>query len=108
MSQDFYLKFTDEPQAQSVLYTEVPVEWDNTNPENPVVTETELRPNYANIDVLGILYEKQDIPDPENPPPPIPIPGWHVNVRGGEGEDTDALEPYKVNPEPMVWRRVWG
>jgi hypothetical protein len=104
MYTDFYLKFDSEAQAQSVLYTEVPTKWDDEGN----VLETEPRANYANIDVLGILYEHQEIPDPENPPPPIPIPGFHVNVRVMEGEDAEALVPFQVNPEPMVWRRVWG
>ena len=104
MYQDLYLKFADEAEANAILYTEVPVKWDDEGEP----TEWEPRPNYANIDVLGILYEKQDIPDPENPPPPIPLPGWHVNVRVVEGEDGAPLESFKVNPEPMVWRRVWG
>jgi hypothetical protein len=101
---DKYLKFDTETQANSVLYTEVPTAWD----EEGEPTAWEPRANYQNIDTLGILYEKQDIPDPENPPPPIPLSGFHVNIRAVEGEDTAALEPYKVNPEPMVWRRVWG
>lgn len=108
MYTDLYLRFSDESQANSILYTEVPVEWDNTDPENPVVTKTEPRPNYRNIDVLGTLYEKQEIPDPENPPAPIPIAGWHVNVRTLPDEDGTPLEAYRVDPEPQVWRRVWG
>jgi hypothetical protein len=102
MYTDFYLKFDSEAQAESVLYTEVPTKWD----EDGNVLETEPRANYANIDVLGILYEKQDIPDPENPPPPIPIPGWHVNVRVVEGEDGEPLVPFEVHPE--FPRRIWG
>lgn len=62
-------------------------------------------PNFANIDTIGVIYENQPIPDPENPPEPVPMEGWHVNVRL-IGEDGSALEPFKVEPEHP--RRVWG
>jgi len=99
---DKYLKFSDEAQATEVLYTEVPTEWD----EEGEPTAWEPRANYQNIDVLGILYEHQEIPDPENPPTPIPLDGWHVNVRLVEGEDAEALEDYSI--QPTLPRRVWG
>jgi hypothetical protein len=102
MYTDKYLKFTDEVAAIDILYSEIPVEWN----EDGAPTFWTIQPNYANIDVLGTLYEKQDIPDPENPPPPIPIPGWHVNVRVVEGEDGEPLVPFEVHPE--FPRRVWG
>lgn len=102
MYSDFYLRFSDKAQANAILYTEVPTKWDDEGN----VLETEPRPNYANIDVLGILYEKQDIPDPENPPPPIPLPGWHVNVRVLANEDPTPLEPFAVVPTHP--RRIWG
>jgi hypothetical protein len=97
-----YLKFLDEAQATFVLYTEVPTEWNEDG--EPIAFET--RPNYANIDTLGILYVNQPIPDPENPPPPIPEEGWHVNVRLVDGEDGATLVPFEVHP--TVPRRVWA
>lgn len=109
MYQDFYLRFTDEAAAAAVLYTKVPVKWAETTApdEAPEPVEWETRPNYRNIDVLGTLYEKTPDPLPEGYVP-VPIAGWHVNVRALPDEDAAALEPFKVNPEPMVWRRVWG
>jgi len=99
---DLYLKFSNESQANSVLYTEVPTAWD----EEGEPTAWEPRANYQNIDVLGILYEQQEIPDPENPPTPVPLDGWHVNVRVVEGEDSEPLEPFSIHPE--FPRRIWG
>ena len=103
MYTDMYLKFSDEPQANSILYTVHPAEVDE---DGTVIVEAYTTQNYQNIDVLGILYEKQDIPDPENPPTPIPMEGWHVNVRLVEGENAAPLESFKV--EPVLPRRVWG
>jgi hypothetical protein len=102
MYTDLYLKFSDEAQANEALYTEVPTAWD----EEGEPTAWEPRANYQNIDVLGILYENQPIPDPENPPTPIPLDGWHVNVRVVDGEDAEALEDYSI--QPTLPRRVWG
>lgn len=62
------------------------------------------QPKYANTDVLGVLYNV-DNADPENPVY-TPIDGWHVNLRVGDYDP--ALDAFRVNPEPMVRRRVWG
>jgi hypothetical protein len=102
MYTDLYLKFADEAESIAVLYTEVPTEWNEEG--EPIAWYTQ--PNYANIDTLGILYVEQPIPDPENPPEPIPEDGWHVNVRLVDGEDAEVLEPFSVHP--TVPRRVWG
>lgn len=102
---DFYLKFASEEEARSILYTVTPAVLDE---ESNVVSEETVKPNFTNIDVLGVLYEKQDIVDPENPPEPVPLEGWHVNVRVVDGEDGSTLDAFKVNPEPVTWRRVWG
>jgi len=75
---DYYLKFADEVEANTVLYTDE-------------------HPNYRNIDTLGVLYTDDQ-----------PLDGWHVNVRVVDGEDGSKLESFKVNPEPLTWRRVWG
>jgi len=98
---DLYLKFDSEAQANEYLYTQVPVEWDEEG--EPIAWEP--RPNFANIDTIGTIYEPQEIVDPENPPEPVAMEGWHVNVRL-VGEDGSALEPFKVEPEHP--RRVWG
>lgn len=107
MYQDMYLKFASEEEAKSVLYRiEGAVEADEEM--GIEASEGYEVANYRNIDVLGTLYEKQEIVDPEKPPKPIPLEGWHVNVRVMPDEDGEPLEAFKVNPEPMTWRRVWG
>jgi hypothetical protein len=95
---DLYLKFTDEPQANSVLYTKVPTAWD----EEGEPTEWYEQPNYANIDTIGVIYEPQDDPEAE----PIAKDGWHVNVRVVGAEDAEPLQPFSVIPEHP--RRVWA
>lgn len=100
MYTDYYLKFTSEEESKSILYK---IEYFS---ENNV--EGQSIPNFQNIDVLGMLYETQEVVDIENQPEQIPIEGWYVNVRVIENEDSTILEPYKVNPEPQNWRRVWA
>jgi hypothetical protein len=86
---DIYLRFASEAEADPFLYTTV---------------DGEQQQIYALTDVLGTLYNV-DNTDPENPIV-TPIPGWHVNLRV---EDYDpALDAFKVNPEPLIWRRVWA
>jgi hypothetical protein len=94
---DFYCKFTDETAANAVLYT---THAEVLDEEGNVVSEAYTTPNFINIDVLGILYQKQDTP--------IPLDGWHVNVRTMPNEDSSALQAYEVSPAPSVWRRVWA
>jgi hypothetical protein len=107
MYTDYYLRFQDEAEAKATLYhIEGAVEADEEM--GIEASEGYEVANYKNIDVLGVLYEKQDIVDPENPPEPIPLEGFHVNVRVMPDENGEPLEAFKVNPEPMVWRRVWG
>lgn len=96
--QDFYLKFADEAEAQSILYTEVPTAWDDEG--NP--TEWYTKPNFANIDTIGVIYEPQEDPEAE----PVPYDGWFVNVRV-VGEDAAPLEPFAIDPQPYPMR-VWG
>ena len=100
---DLYLKFTDEAQANSVLYTEVPTAWDDEGEP----TEWYDKPNYANIDTIGIIYEGGEWDAEGNVvTEPVALDGWHVNVRVVAGEDAEALEAYAVTvASPM---RVWG
>jgi hypothetical protein len=97
---DLYLKFDSEEQANSVLMQRIV-----TSIEDDVVTGFYEVPRYANIDTIGTIYEPQEIVDPENPPEPVALEGWHVNVRL-VGEDPTPLEPFMVEPEHP--RRVWG
>ena len=86
---DIYLRFASEAEADPFLY---------------ITVDGEQQQIYALTDVLGTLYNV-DNTDPENPIV-TPIPGWHVNLRV---EDYDpALDAFKVNPEPLIWRRVWA
>jgi hypothetical protein len=100
---DKYLAFTDEAAAKAVLYR---IEGAVEATEDTEAVEGYEVANYANIDTLGILYERQEVTDPDNPPEPIPIPGWHVNVRVVEGEDPTALQPFAITPTNP--RRIWG
>ena len=105
---DKYLRFESAEQAQSVLYTQVAVAWDNTDPENPVATEFESRPNFQNIDIIGTIYEPTGemlMGEDGEYPEMAPIEGWHVNVRLA-GEDPTSLEPYAVEVNSPV--RIWA
>lgn len=110
MYTDYYLKFADKAEADSVLYTEVPVAWDNTDPENPVVTETEQRQNYVNTDVLPLVVATEGSYDEEGNELTAPtyVDGYHVNVRALEGEDDSSLDAYSVDPTPATPARVWA
>ncbi len=96
---DFYLAFTDEAAAKAVLYR---IEGAVEATEDTEAVEGYEVPNYANIDTLGVLYERQDDPEAK----PVAIPGWHVNIRLVDGEDAESLEPFAVHPETPM--RVWG
>ena len=98
---DLYLKFTDEAEATSVLYTQEPTAWD----EQGNVTATEPRQAYANISTIGIIYKPTGETDAEGNPVMASLDGWHVNVRV-VGEDATALEAFSVTPTLPV--RVWG
>ena len=87
---DYFLKFNDEAQALSILFTS---------------KDGEPRPNFANIDVVGVIQAAPPEPIPEGYAP-ASIPGWHVNVRLMPGEDAAALTPYSVIPTNP--RRIWG
>lgn len=96
---DFYLAFPDQATADAVLYT---VHDAVTDEDGNVTIEAYVTPNYANIDTLGILYERQDDPEAE----PVPMPGWHINIRLVEGENAEPLQGFEVHP--TLPRRVWA
>jgi hypothetical protein len=106
----YYLVFTDEAQAQSVLYTYHPATYDfdeDGNPTDVVITEPYYTPNYANISVLGTVYEPAPIPTPKDyEPKAYSAPNWGVNVLVIDGEDSAPLEPYAV--DPTLPQRVWA
>ena len=107
---DLYLAFPDQAAADAVLYhtatvrdyaRELTEEEQALGADNFAIKHIEVA-NYANIDTLGVLYERQDDPEAE----PIPIPGWHINIRLVDGEDSEPLLAYEVHP--TVPRRVWA
>jgi hypothetical protein len=101
---DLYLRFDTEAQATEYLYTQVPTEWDDSDPPEP--TAFEPRPNYANIDTIGIIYEGGEWDEEGNViTEPVALSGFHVNVRVVD-EDPTPLEPFAVIPTTP--RRVWG
>lgn len=55
----------------------------------------------GNIDVIGVIYKPTGLMS-EAGPQMASIPGWHVNVRGGESK---VLQPFvvKVNTPVRVW-----
>ena len=102
---DFYLSFQDEAEAKSVLYTVTPAV---LNEEGEVVTEEQVKPNYMNIDILGVVYEPRPEDAPEDyEPVPYPAPNFGVNVRVVGGEDPTPLQQYSVQPKPYP-QRVWA
>ena len=81
MYQDYFLRFVDEAEAQSVLFD----------------GETA---KYAATDVIGTIYEPtgDTLVGSEGPISVVaPIPGWHVNVR--HSADAPELETYRVFPD---------
>ena len=106
---DLMLKFASEEEAKANLYDKVAIAWDNTDPENPVETEWEERPRFRNIDVLGTIYNGGSWDEEGNElEAPVAEPGWHVNLRCLEGETSEHLDAFLVNPTPATPRRVWA
>lgn len=100
---DLFLKFADEAQATSVLYTQHP---EVTTEEGTVVTEAYSTPNFVNIDTVGVITKPTGELDVEGNPVMETLEGWHVNIRLAAGEDNSILETYKVVPKNPI--RVWG
>lgn len=106
---DLMLKFASEEEAKANLYDKVATAWDNSDPENPVETEWEDRPRFRNIDTLGIIYNGGSWDGEGNElEAPVAEPGWHVNVRCLEGETSEHLDAFLVDPTPATPRRVWA
>lgn len=103
MYTDLYLKFTNEAQANSLLYSDIPSAFDAEG--NP--TEFTKQANFMNIDVLGVLYEGGEWDEEGNVvTEPTQLEGWHVNIRVLPNEDATALEEFAV--VPTIPRRVWA
>lgn len=103
MYQDFYLRFADQAEADSVLFDE------QTNVQGDVV-ETVKVPKYAAVDVIGTIYKPTGkvLPAPDGSGDAVdemaPLPGWHVNVR--HLGDAPELDAYRVTPQNPV--RGWA
>jgi hypothetical protein len=97
---DYHLKFTDQAEADAVLFTE------QTNVQDDIV-ETIKVPKYAAVDVIGTIYKptgKMIKTDEGEVPEMAPVDGWHVNIR--HTADAPELENYKVLPQNPV--RGWA
>jgi hypothetical protein len=107
---DYYLKFASKSEADSVLYRkgnfmDATQELARPGEERPAPTTPAFVPNYANIDVVGVIIRPTGAIDAEGNPATAPIDGWHVNVRVVDGEDESTLLPYAVTPTQPT--RVW-
>jgi len=95
---------------KSVLFTEVPTEWDRSDPENPVVTATESRSNFINVDTVGLVIDQPAELDSEGAVlvEATYVSGFHSNVRALDKEDASSLVSYEVNPTPATPARRWA
>ena len=103
MYTDYFLKFADQAEADSVLFDE------QTNVQGDVV-ETVKVPKYAAVDVIGVIYKPTGnvLPAPDGSGDAVdemaPLEGWHVNVR--HTDEAPELAPYQVYPQNPV--RGWA
>jgi len=103
MYTDFFLRFTDEAEANAALFTE------QTNVQDDVV-ETVLVPKYAAVDVVGVIYKPTGnvLPAEDGSGEAVdemaPIDGWHVNVR--HSDEAPELEAFRVFPATPS--RAWA
>ena len=103
MYQDFFLRFADQAEADSVLFDE------QTNVQGDVV-ETVKVPKYAAVDVIGTIYKPTGkvLPAPDGSGDAVdemaPIDGWHVNVR--HTAEAPELAAFQVFPETPA--RGWA
>ena len=100
MYTDYHLKFTNQAEADAVLFT------DQTNVQGDIV-ETVKVPKYAAVDVIGTIYKptgKLLTTDEGEVPEMAPVEGWHANVR--HTDEAPELAPYQVYPQNPV--RGWA
>ena len=105
MYKDYYLKFPSKEIADSILYRiegfiEPNLETGDEGDEGYVTC------NYKHVDVIGVIYEYGDVVDIKNPPEPVVLDGWHVNIRLCSEEDSTIIEQYAVSP--VTPRRTWA
>ena len=100
MYTDYHLKFTDQAEADAVLFTE------QTNVQDDIV-ETVKVPKYAAVDVIGVIWKptgKMLTTEEGEVPEMAPLEGWHANVR--HTDEAPELDAYKVEVATPV--RGWA
>lgn len=101
------LKFTDEAQANEVLYTEHQFDVSTVEPSDSAPSpKVERTPNFRNIDTIGQITKLTGELDDQGRPITQTLDGWHVNVFIMPDEDGSALEAYTVYPSTPS--RVWA
>ena len=99
MYTDYFLKFADQAEADSVLFDEQTV-------VNDDVVETVKVPKYAAIDVIGVIYKPTGKVLPSEDGDAVdemaPVEGWHVNVRHtGEAPELATFQVFPATPARM-------
>lgn len=102
MPNDYRLSFADEAQWWAVADAHGWVQVDTEPAENPddppVVISKSLYAPGIDFDVLGVVYTQDD--------PPVPLPGWGVNIRFDAGDLPDDMTGYITLPADPV--RTWA
>lgn len=100
MYTDYTLKFTDEAEANSILFTEETI-------VNNDIVETIKVPKYSAVDVIGTIYKPTGkmltVEDQEPVEEMKAVPGFHVNVR--HTAEAPELQQFAVTPRTPS--RVW-
>jgi hypothetical protein len=105
---DLYLKYADEAESFEILYGKKEEIIIGEDGEEIIILVPDLtKPLFANVDVIGVIYEPMPDPLPEPPPEPVPYEGWFINIRVVAGEDAEPLMPYSIDPQPYPMR-VWA
>ena len=101
---DYHLRFTDQAEADAVLF-----ETQVAPADEPYEVRDVKVPRYAAVDVIGVIWKptgkmlkakKGEEPAPEMKP----LDGYHANVR--HTAEAPELDAYKVTPQNPV--RGWA
>ena len=99
MPNDYRLTFTDEAAWLAVAESQGWLHTYTVPGSDPEVVETSISAPDMDIVVLGIIYEPQPLTPPDQePPPPVPYPGYGVNLRYHSGAIDPDLAEYVVFP----------
>jgi len=99
MYYDLYLKFTDEAEANSVLFTE------QTYTDGDEIITYKVS-KYAAVDVIGIMFAPTGniiVTDDCSVPEMVAVEGWHVNVRHTSPAIELSQWQVQVNSPQRVW-----